>query len=514
MKLNKYIKAAAVLLAAATALAGCKFNGTTTSFKGKEANSYKATEAVSEPGSIIDYESSINAEDKAEVYVTIASKAKLDEKSIENALNFYVLSDPADKNFAPVRGAVLPKTLRKIDVDKGTDAYGFDGDYILTTVYYYLDASSVTNDYVALVADATKLKEKTGVMVLNGNGNKKCGEESDSFVSYIGVTGTGITSLNWNGPAYYGENFAPTFGYAAITPEYELDADTHTYRTGVIIYDTSLLSTGRKEKADGTKVYATTEALKAALNNMYVFCTLPIGADKWTETPMSWELQDNGYAYKYKTAALEYGTKYYIKTKANNSLEWPEAKDFYGHTPRMSWNDNKDTIGTINTWGSLYTEPKYIINEPDNTVSSASTWIPKNDSVDFSTYQTGNTNGLLNYSKYSNYVQVSISMTYSNNPQLFRLNTYDGFVITDKNYNIVKTKAPVVYEKDDLGVISIIIELEDKNIDLTSGETYYFMVGEKTSLVENKSWPNQLYFGCPATYKTTGLPGYVSFSSF
>ena len=172
MKLNKYIKAAAVLLAAATALAGCKFNGTTTSFKGKEANSYKATEAVSEPGSIVDYESSITAEDKAEVYVSIASKAKLDDKSIENALNFYVLSDPADKNFAPIRGAVLPKTLRKIDVDKDTDNYGFDGDYILTTVYYYLDASSVTNDYVALVADATKLKEKTGVMVLTATATK------------------------------------------------------------------------------------------------------------------------------------------------------------------------------------------------------------------------------------------------------------------------------------------------------------------------------------------------------
>ena len=105
-------------------------------------------------------------------------------------------------------------------------------------------------------------------------------------------------------------------------------------------------------------------------------------------------------------------------------------------------------------------------------------------------------------------------MTYRNLSQLFRLKTYDGFVIADRYFNIVKTKAPVVYEQDSLGVISIIIELEDKNIDLTSGETYYFMVGEKTSLVENKSWPNQLYFGCPATYKTTVLPGYVRFQTF
>ena len=520
MKLNKFIKAAAVLLAAATVLAGCKFQGTTTSFKGNEENSYKAKDSVAEAGCIVDGSSSITAGEIAEVWLQIASRGELDKNSVVAAFDLYNLSDPADKNFAPVRTTALPgKKLRKIDVEYDKDDNGFTGTYVLTTAYFYIDATNVTTDYVAFKADATKLKEKTGALILNENGNKKCGEESDSYVAYVGVTGTGVTTnLNWNFAVETMENYSPTFGFK-LTNARVLD-ETNTYPTGPIVYYLEPLSTACKTKADGTEIYANTDAITAALNKMYKFRTLPAGAGKWTESDLIWTWDDTKKYFKSnQTAALDYGTKYLVEVKENNSLEWPEAKDFYGHTPRMSWNDNKNHMagnGGLETpfvFNTMVSEKSYILGMPDNNVSGAQTWAPVTDPT-FETYQTGGS-GLLSVEKHSNYVMVSIRDSYKNAPQLFRMKTYDGFVITDKYFNIVKTKAPVVYEQDSLGVISVMIELEDKNIDLTkTGTTYYFMVGEKTSIEENKSWPNQLKFGCPATYKQYGLPGYVRFSSF
>ena len=126
MKLNKLIKAAAALLVAATALAGCKFEGTTASFKDDARNGYisqndaapanAATISVSVStvfGTILD----ASAQESI-ITVTITGKTQIDTKSAENALDFYALSDAANASSVQVRGAKLPKTVKNIDTYK------------------------------------------------------------------------------------------------------------------------------------------------------------------------------------------------------------------------------------------------------------------------------------------------------------------------------------------------------------------------------------------------------------
>ena len=121
MKLNKLVKAAATLLVAATVLAACKFEGTKANFKDEVQDGYKvgyySGEVIEKPGMIIDGTNSISkAEEKTRFNVSVVSQGELNEKSIESAMNLYLLSDNTDDNFAPVRDTTpLNKKILKID---------------------------------------------------------------------------------------------------------------------------------------------------------------------------------------------------------------------------------------------------------------------------------------------------------------------------------------------------------------------------------------------------------------
>ena len=148
--------------------------------------------------------------------------------------------------------------------------------------------------------------------------------------------------------------------------------------------------------------------------------------------------------------------------------------------------------------------PDYIASTPSNNESDVEiTFTAQN--INFSTYSTVQS-ALFTVTERTGAIQVTI-----NDSNKIRFGSYDGFVLTDNYLNIIKTKTPVVYEEDEDGVISILIELENKNLKLGTCQLW---VGEKTTIKANKIYPKQVKFGTPAIENDNTLTGYVRLYSF
>ena len=502
MKLTKYIKTAAALLVAATALSGCKFEGTKTDFKDYEYNAYAVTgTTVGQPASITFYTTSIpKATAKTEISFTINSRAALDEKSIDAAVNAYIV-DNASANYLPyARGAVLPKTLRRI-------AYTYNTGSIDATVYYYIDASSVTKNKIALVVDATKLKEKTGKLVLNNNNNEKCGEESDSVIVYPTVAAKADGSAPDTLTTGHGESYNTTF---SLSYSSSFETNSEGNHTGVIKYTVGApYTTG----ADGT-VYG--DGFAADLGKMYTFLSFPIGAKEWKKDSLTWEYDSTNKEYVAKSPAIEYGTQYRILTKQNNSLEFAAASTYWGHPVRRSWKANKDSWSDPDTYKYATTEPAYIYNTPDNneSITTPTTWSETQITIDDSQNDFDTQNSLIKVEIYNNNkVIFKLADTYTSDTYNLRFGATDGFIITDAKGNMLKTKKPVVYDEDDKGVKAVIVEVDNAYTKLNTSN-FKFWVGEKTTLKANAQYTNQLKFGCPAVATEYGPAGYVRLTNW
>lgn len=538
MKLNKLIKAAATLLVAATALAGCKFEGTKSNFKADSKNSYVDTwDSVDEPGIIVNaYLDSDVAKTDEVATIVIVTHSELDEKSIVSALDVYTLTKNETAGYAPVRGAVLNKSLKTVDVRNFTGGAGLGiGGWFertagswgsedpgasgtVTTIKFDVDTSSVTTDYVAFVADATKLKEKSGNLVLNGNENEKCGEQTDSLISYFNITTksdktTATDSLG----SFKHENFAPTFYLDVDSSWIDYDGDgDYEYvpdidyvvedgkQTGKMKFTVYAPSVGYSDGLGSKVIYAEKDAFAGELNKMYALRTLPVGATKWTETALTWAEGADDHTYTAE-AEVTYGTKFCIVTKENNSLEWAAVKDLYGgHTPRLSWSKNKTEYGYVFIYEYMKDEPDYIVDTPDNSESAVATTFA-GDTYSLGAIKTSQDNVLDVEANHDGYFIVKVRDTYKD--LNVRLSAVDGFVVTDNKYNKIKTKAPVVYSKDEEGTISVLIEFENKNLTTSS---FKYWVGEGTTIKGNKKHNDkQLKFGTPAVEGENLLTGYV-----
>lgn len=517
MKLTKYIKAAAALLVVATALAGCKFEGTKTDFKDYEYNSFAvkgsatAVETIAKTAQVIGYPSSISkAEAKTAIDIVFVSHAYLDEKSIDAAVDAYALDNASADNIPYVRGAVLTKTLRRVVKDEYANGYSYGSGWwtseacVVTTVYYYIDASSVTKNKIALVVDATKLKEKNGKLVLNYNGNDKCGEESDSVIAYATVSAKSDGSATESFTTGHANESYQSYFYLNASAG-ALEEDSEGKKTGVVKYTVSAPYT---YAADGSWTYGDT--FESALGSMYTFLTLPIGAKKWTENALTWTYNTTTHVYEAKSPALEYGTQYRLLVKENNSLEFPAATTYRGHTVRLSWKKNKNYWTDSATYQYMTSEPDYIYSAPDNTetITTPTTWNQTEITLSSGTngFATPQNNVIEKEVYNGNKVIFKIRDTYTGTKNI-RFDGTAGFIITDAKGNIIKTKAPVVYEEDDKGVKAVMIEVDNAYTNLDSGFTFW--VGDKTSIKANAAHPSQLKFGCPAVETTYGPAGYV-----
>ncbi len=501
MKLNKLIKAAAALLVAATALAGCKFEGTKSDFKGDARDGYvsqnnaapasKATISVS--GSI----AKAWAQESI-ITVTITGKSYIDTKSIDKAIDFYPVSDAANATSVKVRGTTaLPKTIKTIDTSTSSN-----ND--VTTVELTVDATANgKKNQIALVIDAKKLKDKAGNLVLNGNGNEKCGEESDSYIRYIAVSSykEGDTTTVTEAVTGSNEVFAPTWSLGAFS-DWDYVTDDSGKQTGALkasFTPTSSLTVNE------TAIYP--KDFAAELDKAFVLRTIKIGEKSWKETPVTgWAWNDTDKKYEVKTdAVLEYGTRYAFLQKTNNSVKWAEAEPYYGHVPVMSYKKDKKSLTGITTYIRTFTAPEWIVVDPDNSESATASTFPTNGSVYLRSDYVTRQDAILDKAWYSdNTVCITIASSYI--AKDIRFDAYNDFVIVDSKYNKIKTKAPVVYQQDDKGVYSILIELADKNLS-QSGLTVW--VGEGTTIKGNKVYTSQVKFGTPKFEESDVILGYA-----
>lgn len=543
MKFNKILKTTAIFALTAAGLSGCKFSGTTTDFKDRNHNSYQATwDRVGESG-IITYTGlgSTVAKSNEVLTIKIVTRGELDEQSIIAAFDVFPLTKNSNAGYAPVRGeTALPKSnsLKAVDVSYFTGGAGlgtsewFDrtpgtwwnedpgASGTITTIKFDVDTSSVTTDSVVLVADATKLKEKTGYLVLNGNDNEICGEDTDSLIKYFSISKKAdkTTDTDPLGTFEY-EDFAPTFDLSLDSIWIDTDGDGWNdtevpdinyvvedgKQTGKLIYTVYAPSVGYNDGLGYKVIYADKDAFIEALNNMYLFRSLPAGASTWSETPLVWKEGDDNHTYTAE-AVVAYGTKFCIATKQNNKLEWAAIKDIYGgHIPRLSWKKDRNEYGYVSTYEYIKDEPSYIVDTPDNSESAVVTPFAGGN-YSLNAIKTVQDNILDVEKNHDGYFIVKISNSYEN--LNIRLSSLNGFVVTDNKNNIIKTKTPVVYSKDDNGgIISVLIEFEDKN---RSTSNFKYWVGEKTTISGNKKCNDkQIMFGTPAVEKENNLTGYV-----
>jgi len=507
MKLNKLIKAAAALLVAATALAGCKFEGTTASFKDDARNGYVSqNDAAPANAATISVSGSIDEAWAQEdiITVTITGKTQIDTKSAEKALDFYALSDAANASSVQVRGAKLPKTTKNIDTYKS-------GNNFVTEIYYTVDATgNGKKEYIAFVADAKSLKDKAGKLVLNENGNEKLGEESDSYIDWIyvynykeGDTITSTESITGNA-----EDFHPTFSLGTLST-FAQDTDDSGKNTGAL---KTSFGPVPYETVNGSDIYP--QGFASELDKAFVIRYLPIGAKEWKESAVTgWTWNDTDKKYEVKTAAvLEYGTRYAILSKYNNSVKWTEAEPLYGHAPVLelgggtAYKRDTKVLSDVYTYTTTFTAPDWIVVDPDNSESATAATFPTTGASYSRTAYVNRQDAILARSwRSDNTVIVTITDIYKDLGDI-RFDSFKDFIIADSRYNKLKIKDPVVYQQDEKGVYSILIELADQNLSHTDLKV---LVGEGTTIKGNKVYPNQVKFGTPKIEANNVIIGYA-----
>ena len=507
-------------------------------FRSNEKEYYQVTSngSIQCPGSITVDTTDIEMADSETIRtVTIVSKGQLDENSINQALDFYPLSpNTEDENYYPVRGNALTKTVNEIQTEFYEDGYSnsslgwgwfnysWNGTVTVTTIEYKVNTSAVDKRQIAFVADARKLKTKTGKLILNGNGNDKAGEESDSYIEYIGVLKKQNGDSTDYLPNYAYEDFCPKKLSFYFSENLEIEDGKYTGSFELTSWAPSVRT---------TEGWVAADSFAPELNKMYSFRYLAPGSSKWVEQPLTWTYDSDHQQYQAKTPAITYGTKYCYVRRTNNNLEWSKGTEAYGHTCKGGW--KKDTTEYINSYGEnieseykydsgseIYSVFEHWTDEPDYLMSTWSDYPDNREGTEAKTFDPTSywsfdiQQNLLKVqvNEQEGYIIISLQDTYNNyvTTRELRLKNYTGFVITYGNELLpVKTKAPVIEERDELGVISVRIELVEKYLNANN---FKYWVGSGTSLTGNKVYSKMVNFGCPPTEKKNTLAGYIELS--
>ena len=379
----------AALVAAAALFAGCSdvytggdADSTTVSFAGAEAQYTQpnASGKLTSIARIEDFSRSIEqaAEDSI-VELTFTAKTRLDEESIKTAVAFYTLTENEisvgkDKIYAyPKRSTPLPGSLLIYgeSVTKNGTSVSVSG-----TARFSVNTSTVTNGLIAVMVDATKLKDKRGNFVLNGDENETAGEESDSWIDYI------MVSKDKDGNGYdgkqlrysYKEDFAPPsllgWADASFWPELTT-AEKPTGKYRVIV---GPVTDGYATAFDGKDVYKT--ELASTLAGIYSVQVKKAGETSWTDKSLTFTYQSgsakedpNSYVAT-TTETLSVGdqirlvTKTLTKTMATTAGLFDEthATQVYGHPAYASYKEKSYTSYRYEqTWSYHATEPSYIV---------------------------------------------------------------------------------------------------------------------------------------------------------
>jgi len=506
-KIFKLLAAPALLVTAGLMLAGCtnNFDGTKVNYEQKkqEITDNLGTVDSAWTGYVDCNTWSIGQAGKqSNIEIRITSPAKLDMSTVDSAITFYKLKNNTDDaNYYPMHDGELTKVQVGVNVSESWRDYAQNGGNneqgLQTVIKYDVNTESVTTDKIAVIVDATKLKDVFGNLVLNLDTNHKAGQESDSWIEYITVNrdkdGNPTTSLS-------GVNEKFRYSFMPIDPSSANDSLDNA--TGKVTFTIDAVYVN--EAGD-----AYDETLASTMKQAFVLRTKGLEEAAYKDVSLDWAYEAG--QYKATTAALSYGTKYSL-VQVMTSFESPAwITKVYGHPAFTDFYPAgaKEEIlsGTSNV---LTEQPDYIVDDPTDPDDSGALWTAgaydEDDVIDYqndllrvtrsrtqagSKYISGyyDDQGNYHYGYYEYYYHYKWTISPESG---VKLKTYDDFIVTGDNYNKLETVISYVKNSDDT-IRTIYIEL--KNI--VCGFTPTLWVGSGTTLEENTAYPKQVKFGSP-----------------
>ncbi len=488
--LNKAITVAStVLFSIFVASCAVDVADTTANFSEKEKEAITTTSSGSrtlKSGAVYCSVSSISDASKdTQIAVRLSSYAELDAESVENAVNFYTLTDNSeDRNYYPVRTEILPKVLLHT-TEPSSYLYGGTTEFL-----YNVDTSSVTTSKIALFVDASLLKDKSGNAVLNLDEDDKAGEETDNAIKYIPVyykaNGFSTTSLY----SSTSENFRTQYlsRYISKTElsgsnigkiRFTVDAPVKTYSTGA--YDNSLAS---------------------VLADIYKLQIKPVSSTNWTDVALTFSYQTAYDNYQAETDVIPHETMWRLVRKNITTGSTPDwYSKVYGHAGYFFYSGSKEYTEIVYTGtSSVYLESPvniYVYGKSQNNTS----FTPANYSEETAT-DTQNSLLIVTGS-----TSAPVKWNIKPNPSSLALSSATDFIVTNANNKKVESTVKTITGGDGR-VISVEVAVKNTN----ANGPFYLWVGNGTTLAENPKYPKQKKFGVPADTTKGDVSGYVRLS--
>lgn len=422
-----------------------------------------------------------SASSSSQVALTLESYTQLDENSIAKAFKFYTLKDNSTFKYgAPIRETQLSSSVK--DVTTSISSGNATSKNVTTTVRFTVDTSSVETSAIALLADATVLKDKKGSLILNADNNDTCGEATDSYVKYIDVTLKADRTVTKPLHYIYKEDFCPTYPIAAITqtPSLSLESNAAIKVTtdDALYYD---FSTGNAESRAATDLAST-------LATIYSIQVIKPGNSTWTDVSLNFAYDNKNETYVATTSQMEVGTRYRLvtKTPARSSAlkENKNSTICYGHEAYSSYDTSAKTIyGTTETVELYSKSPSYIISP--TIFAEGEYYYDSITSAQKSLFNVSGSNGLY-------------SITYDNSILGGKLSSID-FIVTDRNYTKLSSIATLSDEN------TVKLQLENKYYT----DDVYIWVGTGTTITQNSVNSTQKTFGIYKDVNYGDASGYI-----
>lgn len=483
---------AAVLLASCSDVyTGGDVSGASGSFTAgvtKESVAQEAATLAGQNFSVIGGNSIAKASSESVIALSILSSARLNKSTIDSAISFYSLkANTVNEDYYPMHDATLSKSLKTIED-------GTQNEYVKTVVVYTVNTSAVTTNKIAVVCDATVLKDVNGYFALNTDTNLTAGEETDSVVKYITVDATADGSTTTALANVHEEAFNPTVLDAV------LDSDNFTPAQNTD--GTITVTTGSASDVIGG--YFT--SLASGLNSLYYVEYAEAGSTSYTkDSKFAFAYDETSHTYKATSSVLSAGRHWRLVTTTATVKESDVSSKLYGH-PTVFYATTETEYGTESDGSAGI--GSYFASEPSYIVSASATTFP--DSFDYNTI-TSAQKGLLTVTS-SGEGKYKVVLGKLSTTQLEFANASD-FIVIDE---ITDSDGEVSYSK----VAASVTQKDEKTVFIQLDRPYYtgkgtlsVWVGNGTAVKENPVNAAQTTFGVYKAVEYGAASGYVKISN-
>lgn len=521
------------LMAVTMAFAGCNnsIDGTKLDYSEKEKevigttgptqSAKSATVDVEACGAYTDVIDQASTKSTIKIIIdnTAGNNTKVNVDSAKKAVKVYKLKENTDNShYYPMHDGELPVTfVSDIEGSKG----------VKLTLLFDVDTSEITTNKIAVIVDATVLKDQQGKYILNEDQNTKAGQASDSIIRYLTVTNKADGTAATNLPIYTYEVFDSWYSPIDFRhiPGPVSDVDKATWTFELPVNDIA-------GPEDTSPVYD--KSLASALNSGFILRIKDPESNKYEEKTMSWEWKDtldNSSVPGYTATSSE------LKPGSSVTVIWTVFEcdipawyeKVYGHPALLYYEyyDNDSSLWTSvrNEKGTkIYmknfnsnifaSEPSYIVNDFS---ASEQTWA--NGSYSPSTIEAAQQSFFKTVSYDSTYNRFEVEFNSAVTAEEIEFASYNDFIIAS-NVDPDDSSNYVDWYKIDCTVKSInkadgkfwklVIEPKNKTLNNTIKANLTLFVGNGTTLNKNTGYGKQTQFGMYKDASKGVISGYVA----